>query len=90
MESEKGDIIINAKELRNALRNIVQGAKRGQRYTVLYRSYPAFRIIPVDDVSASRKIDLASDPLYKAGPLGRTDDGDLADNHDEIIYGETP
>lgn len=90
MREESPDTVINAKELRRALGDIVKGARRGKRYTVLYRSRPAFRIVPVDEVRPARKTDLASDPLYKAGPLGRTDHGDLADDHDAILYAEDP
>lgn len=30
--------------------------------------------------------DLASDPLYRATALARSDYGDLADRHDEYLY----
>ena len=45
--TEPADTIINAKELRATLKEVVEGVHSGRRYTVLYRSRPAFRIGPV-------------------------------------------
>ena len=85
--AQREDTVINAKELRRTLGDIVRGAGQGRRYTVLYRSRPAFRIVPVDDVVDPRPEALADDPLYGAGALGRSDAGDLADRHDAYLYG---
>ncbi len=41
------DQTINAKELRARLPEPVRRVRRGERFTVLYRSRPAFRIVPV-------------------------------------------
>jgi len=77
---------INTKELRASLPAIVEGIKRGERFTVLYRSRPAFRIVPLDDVE--RVIcPLSKDPLYGAGALGGYMDGSSAADHDAILYG---
>ena len=78
--------IINAKTLRRDLAKIVQSVQRGARFTVLYRSRPAFEIIPVD----AADLDLGSleeDPLYEAPAIGTSSDGKTAADHDEILYG---
>jgi antitoxin (DNA-binding transcriptional repressor) of toxin-antitoxin stability system len=78
--------VINAKELRAGLPKVVEQVRRGARFTVLYRSRPAFQVIPVhasdDSVGA-----LNDDPLYRAKPLGRSADGRSAADHDELLYG---
>ncbi len=40
--------IINVKELRATMAEIVRHVQRGENYTVLYRSRPAFRIVGLD------------------------------------------
>ena len=78
--------VINAKELRASLPEVVEKIRRGARFTVLYRSRPAFQLVPMD-ASASVKGDLAEDPLYRAKPLGRSRDGRSAADHDALLYG---
>jgi len=78
---------INTKELRSSLPKIVEGVKRGENYTVLYRSRPAFRIVPINEHDRVL-IPLAKDPLYHAGPLGESSDGLTAIDHDAILYGK--
>lgn len=80
------DTTINAKRLRATLPDVVNRVRKGARFTVLYRSRPAFRIVPVDDDAAPRT-DLAEDALYRAGPVGRSRDGQTSVDHDEVIYG---
>jgi prevent-host-death family protein len=77
---------INIKELRASLPKIVERVKRGERFTVLYRSRPAFRIVPVqeEDMVSSP---LQKDPLYGSGAVGESSDGLAAANHDELLYG---
>lgn len=87
MRPDESDTIINARDLRRTLGDVVRAARRGRRYTVIYRSRPAFRIVPVDAPRVEAGPALEDDPLYGAGPLGRSDAGDLADRHDEILYG---
>ena len=78
--------IINAKELRRSLPKVVQKVRRGARFTVLYRSRPAFQVIPVDaDPNLLGKLE--DDPLYRAKPLGRSSDGRTAADHDRLLYG---
>ena len=79
---------INTKELRASLPKIVEEVKRGKKFTVLYKSRPAFRIVPLNDVSEAA-CPLEKDPLYRAGAIGESSDGLSADDHDAILYGNT-
>ncbi len=79
--------VINAKQLRASLPKLVKRVRKGSRYTVLYRSRPAFQIVPVEDIGGSRS-DLKSDSLYRAKPLGRSSDGLRASEHDVLLYGK--
>lgn len=78
--------IINTKELRASLSKIVAGVRRGERYTVLYRSRPAFRIVPVDDTERAAS-PLDKDPLYRARAVGESSDGLSSADHDRLLYG---
>lgn len=78
--------IINTKELRASLPKIVQDVRRGKKFTVLHRSRPAFRIVPVDDVDRV-SYPLQKDPIYHAGPIGASSDGLSAADHDSVLYG---
>ena len=42
------NISINAKRLRGSLPEVVERVRKGTRFTVIYRSRPAFQIVPVD------------------------------------------
>jgi antitoxin (DNA-binding transcriptional repressor) of toxin-antitoxin stability system len=77
--------VINAKQLRGSLPEVVARVRRGARFTVLYRSRPAFQLIPVD-AAARLSGDLSADPLYRAKPLGRSTDGHAAAEHDALLY----
>ena len=78
---------INAKQLRASLPETVERVRRGERFTVLYRSRPAFRIVPVAEDAASSLVGLESEPLYRAPALGSSSDGRVARDHDVILYG---
>lgn len=80
------DTTINAKHLRATLPSVVQRVRKGARFTVLYRSRPAFRIVPMDDEGAPA-LDLADDRLYRARPVGRSRDGRTSVDHDTVLYG---
>ncbi|MBI5477567.1 MAG: type II toxin-antitoxin system prevent-host-death family antitoxin [Deltaproteobacteria bacterium] len=80
------DRIINAKDLRASLPEIVRRVRRGERFTVLYRSRPAFRMVPVDEAGAAPG-PLDADPLFRAPALGRSRDGLTAADHDQVLYG---
>ena len=77
---------INAKELRASLPRLVERVRKGARFTVIYRSHPAFQIVPVNDTDAPRAA-LDTDPLYRAKPVGRSRDGRAAADHDAVLYG---
>ena len=79
------DRTINAKQLRAHLQDIVAQVKRGDRFTVLYRSRPAFGIVPVGS-SSSPSGPPEADPLYGAGPVGSSASGEASLRHDEILY----
>lgn len=78
---------INAKELRGSLPKLVAQVRKGARFVVIYRSRPAFQIVPVDDNEAPRT-PLEGDPLYHAEPVGRSTDGRRAAEHDDVLYGQ--
>ena len=78
--------VINAKQLRASLPDIVKRVRWGDQYTVLYRSHPAFRIVgidPDDDIPGT----LAEDPLYGAGAVGDSMDALTGADHDLTLYG---
>ncbi len=76
---------INAKELRAKLPEIVRRVRRGERFTVLYRSRPAFRVVPATEGELDA-LSLDDDPVYRAGALGRSSDGKRSEDHDAILY----
>lgn len=83
--------IISAKELRYALPDIVRRVRRGERYLVMYRSRPAFRLVPVSDgPDAIEGTSLADEPLYRAGPVGASTDGLASRDHDPVLYPRHP
>lgn len=77
---------INAKQLRASLPEVVRRVKQGARFTVLYRSRPAFSIVPVEAADPPAG-DLSAEPLYKAPAVGRSRDGRSAAGHDRVLYG---
>ncbi len=78
---------INTKELRAKLPQLVERVRRGERFLVLYRSRPAFRLVPVDAAEADAS-DLDRESLYRAGAVGSSSDGLSAADHDRILYGK--
>lgn len=76
---------INAKELRATLPKIVESVRRGEQYTVLYRSRPAFRIIPLGE-EIPTNCPLKDDPLFRSGAVGESSDGLSAAEHDSLLY----
>jgi len=77
---------INANQLRASLREIVRRVRRGERFTVLYRSRPAFRIVPVQEMLVETAAPLAEDPMYRARAVGRSGDARASRDHDQILY----
>jgi antitoxin (DNA-binding transcriptional repressor) of toxin-antitoxin stability system len=79
------NVSINAKRLRATLPDVVERVRKGVRFTVIYRSRPAFQIVPVD-AKGGAPSSLADDTLYRARPLGSSDDGRTSIDHDAILY----
>ena len=77
---------ISAKEMRQTLPEVVRRVRRGARYTVLYRSRPAFDLVPVGGVDTTPGVAEKPDILYRAGPVGRSRDGKAAADHDAALY----
>jgi antitoxin (DNA-binding transcriptional repressor) of toxin-antitoxin stability system len=77
---------INAKQLRALLPSIVKRVQRGERFTVIYRSRPAFRLLPISEPSGSLP-PLQEDTLYRADAVGRSNDGLTSADHDALLYG---
>lgn len=77
--------IINTKTLRATMPRVVSQVAKGERFTVLHRSRPAFMIVPIQEDVAPRG-SLDEDPLYRAPALGRCRDGHAAKDHDRILY----
>lgn len=79
-------ISINAKALRASLPDVVRRVQKGARFTVIYRSRPAFQIIPLGDAEQA-PVPLEEDPLFQAEAIGASRDGRSASEHDELLYG---
>ena len=79
------NVPINAKRLRATLPDVVERVRKGTRFTVIYRSRPAFQIVPVDDEGSASSA-LADDPLYRAQPVGSSGDGRTSVDHDAVLY----
>jgi len=77
--------ILNAKQLREKLKEVVEKVRHGDKFTVLYRSRPAFDIVPVGTPSVDN-VPLESDSLYRAAPVGSSGSGDAAAKHDDLLY----
>lgn len=80
------NVPINAKRLRASLPEVVERVRRGTRFTVIYRSRPAFQIVPVNEAEQA-PVALTNDPLYRAPAVGRSSDGRTAADHDAVLYG---
>lgn len=77
--------MINAKRLRASLPEVVEQVRKGARFAVIYRSRPAFQVVPVNDLGTD-VVPLASDPLYHARTVGRSRDKRTAADHDALLY----
>jgi antitoxin (DNA-binding transcriptional repressor) of toxin-antitoxin stability system len=85
LEAKTMSITINAKQLRASLPKLVERVRKGGRFTVLYRSRPAFQIVPVGETDVPPG-PLESDPVYRAPAVGRSTDGRTATEHDAVLY----
>ena len=80
------NVPINAKRLRATLPDVVERVRKGTRFTVIYRSRPAFQIVPVNE-SGDAAAPLSDDPLYRAQAVGSSTDGRTSADHDATLYG---
>ena len=80
------NVSINAKRLRASLPDVVERVRKGMRFTVIYRSRPAFQIVPVNEAEQA-SVALEDDSLYRARAVGRSSDGRTAADHDAMLYG---
>ena len=79
------NVPINAKRLRGSLPDVVARVRKGTRFTVIYRSRPAFQIVPVDE-AIRVSVGLDDEPLYRAAAVGRSRDKRTAADHDSLLY----
>jgi antitoxin (DNA-binding transcriptional repressor) of toxin-antitoxin stability system len=79
--------LISAKQLRSSLPDVVKKVRRGARFTVLYRSRPAFQVVPMGATEETPG-DLDRESLYRAKAVGRSTDGHSAAEHDALLYGQ--
>jgi antitoxin (DNA-binding transcriptional repressor) of toxin-antitoxin stability system len=79
------NIPINAKRLRASLPDVVERVRKGARFTVIYRSRPAFQIVPVNDAEDAL-VPLNDDPLYGAEAVGSSVDSWTSTDHDAVLY----
>ena len=79
------ETVINAKALRTQLASIMARVKKGERFTVLYRSHAVCRIVPLDE-QPDPTGDVEQDSLFRAKALGRSSDGLSAASHDSLLY----
>ena len=63
------DTTINVKTLRRDMGRILARVRRGERFTLLHRSRPACRIVPLDE-PLPQGGEPTEDPLYGAAPFG--------------------
>ncbi len=77
--------VISSGQLKSNFGQIIGQIKKGTKFTVSYRNSPAFEIFPI--IRQKRFANnLKSDPIYHSGPLGRSSTGDIAVNHDKVLY----
>ncbi len=79
------NIPINAKRLRATLPDVVERVRKGTRFTVIYRSRPAFQIVPIGDAGVTPG-PLADEGLYRAEAVGSSRDGRTSADHDAVLY----
>jgi antitoxin (DNA-binding transcriptional repressor) of toxin-antitoxin stability system len=80
------NVPINAKRLRGSLPEVVERVRKGTRFTVIYRSRPAFQIVPVNATEQTTG-GLDEESLYHAAAVGQSRDGRTSADHDSMLYG---
>jgi antitoxin (DNA-binding transcriptional repressor) of toxin-antitoxin stability system len=79
--------IINAKRLRRELGRILERVRRGERFTVLYRSRPMCDLVPPGGAGPGPG-PLDEDPIFSADGIAASTDGRTSEDHDRDIYGQ--
>ena len=75
---------INIKILRREMGRIVDRVQRGEDFIVLYRSRPAFRIVPMTGAFTHGSGE--GDSLYQAEAVGTSADEVIVADHDRALY----
>ena len=75
---------INIKTLRCHMGRIVSRVEKGEDFIVLYRSRPAFRIVPVNGAFSHGSGE--GDSLYQAEAVGTSSDEVQVADHDRVLY----
>jgi antitoxin (DNA-binding transcriptional repressor) of toxin-antitoxin stability system len=76
---------INAKDLRDGLGDVLNRVRKGERFTVLYRSQPVCQLVPLADIAVETD-DFKGDSLFRAEPIGYSSDDRIAAEHDDLLY----
>jgi antitoxin (DNA-binding transcriptional repressor) of toxin-antitoxin stability system len=84
--SDAMNVSITAERLFSSLPDVVERVRKGARFTVIYRSRPAFQIVPMNETGEAAGA-LTDDTLYRAGAVGRSSGGRTAAAHDALVYG---
>ena len=79
--------LLSAKQLRSSLPDVVSRVKKGERFTLVYRSEPVMQLVPLGARGEATDEPPTEDPLYGAPALGRSTDGLRAQDHDAVLYG---
>ncbi len=77
---------ITVKTLRHEIGRVIKRVRKGEHFTVLYRSQPAFRIVPLHGGISPGPLE--GDSLYRAKAVGRSTDNLSSSGHDRTLYGE--
>jgi antitoxin (DNA-binding transcriptional repressor) of toxin-antitoxin stability system len=75
------NVPINATRLRAMLPDLVERVRTGTCFTVMYRSRPAFQIVPVNHAEHA-SVSLTRDTIYRADAVGSSTDGRTSADHD--------
>jgi len=77
------NVSITVKRLNTSFHDVVERVRKGTRFTVIYRSRPAFQIVPVNEQAPAP---LEEDSLYRAQAVGSLKDGRISAGHDAALY----
>ena len=78
--------VINTKELRESMLSVVEDVRKGAHFTVLYRSHPAFNIVPIHSEPDFEELG-DDNPLLKRLCVGTSTQQPAVQGHDKELYG---